>query len=81
MLQGETFGSVSVIVDGDTGVLVLDPSWNEGATDEAELEASWNAAVGWAFRNDLGFQDGEGDYPHLRSEAGTEFYYLVGTPA
>ena len=77
MLQGETFGSVSVIVYRGIGVLVLDDFETTGEAAEAE----WNAAVVWAAEQGAGFQDGEGDYPQLQSESGTEFYYLVQTPA
>ena len=77
MLQGETFGSVSVIVYRGIGVLVLDAY----DSDDEVMEEQWNAAVVWAAEQGAGFQDGEGDYPQLKSEAGTEFYFLVQTPA
>ena len=81
MLQGETFGSVSVIVGDGIGVLVLDAWPDPFSIDVDSEEKGWNAAVVWAAERGAGFQDGEGDYPQLKSRAATEFYYLVGTPA
>jgi len=77
MLQGETFGSVSVIVHGGIGVLVVDPGWWTRGEDDDPLGETWDAAVRWAAEHGAEFADGYGDDPQLTSGTGTDFYYLV----
>lgn len=77
MQFGQTFGSVSVIVDDGVGVLVLDHVLLGSDLEDERFEAEWNAAVSWAATHGAVFADGDGDFPQLTSDAGTEFFYLA----